>query len=239
MVESIEMLNNSARRKFFSWIVVISLSLVLPVTYAQKYVLSAGQSEVIIQVHKGGRLKALGHNHIISTREVSGEIIWNEKSPQKSRFNIVVPVVSLEVDNPELRKQAGKKFEKEVSISARKGTKKNMLGKKILDVVHFPKIIVRNKLISEISPSNYEVTIALEILGLTKEFSLPVIINHANNRIVVKGEFSLLQSDFSIKPLSVAFGSIVVKDRIDIRFQLVANKMVLIKSGCNHERPDK
>lgn len=226
------MLNNSARRKFFIWIVVISLSLVLPATYAQKYVLSDGQSEVIIQVHKGGRFKALGHNHIISTRDVSGEIIWNEKSPQNSRFNIIVPVISLEVDDPELRKQAGKNYEKDVSISARKDTRKNMLGKKILDVTHFPKIIVRNKLISEMSPSNYDVTFALEMLGLTKEISLPVIINHVNNSIVVKGEFSLLQSDYSIKPLSVAFGSIVVKDRIDIRFQLVATKI-----GVDHPVP--
>jgi len=195
-----------------------------PIARATTYKLQVGTSEIVIKVYKGGAFKALGHNHIISTHDITGTINWNRKNLQDTSFELVIPVNDFRVDDPKLRKQAGKDFFKEVGDNARKGTRKNMMGRKVLDAENFPQIIVTSKSIKQNKASQLNVTVELTIHGISRAVTVPVVIKQNAEVISVNGKFSLLQSDYGIKPLSAAFGSIVVKDRIDIRFRLVARK---------------
>ena len=194
----------------------------VPVTQATTYEFQAGQSWVVIHVYKGGALKSLGHNHIISTRNVTGTVSWDKAKLQDTRFQLIIPVESFRVDDPGLRQQAGKKFAKEVSDGARKGTLKNMLGKKVLDGLHFPQIIVQSKAIRQEDATRFIVTMNLKIHGISRNVSVPVLLERKVGVINIKGDFTLLQSNYGIKPLSAAFGTIVVNDRINIYFRLVA-----------------
>lgn len=202
----------------------IALLFTTPIAHATIYELQAGSSEIVIKVYKYGALKALGHNHIISSRNVTGTINWNKIKIENTSFELVIPIESLRVDDPELRKQAGKDFAKDVGDSARKGTRKNMMGRKVLDALKFPKIIVRSKSIKQNNTSSIDVTVELKIHGVSRTITVPVVLEQTAEVVNVSGEFSLLQSDYGIKPPSAAFGTIVVKDRIDIRFLLVARR---------------
>lgn len=204
---------------------LVALLFSAPMTQAATYEVQAGQSRIVIQVYKHGMFKILGHNHIISTRDVRGTVNWNNAKPQDTRFGLVIPVNGFRVDDPELRKQAGKGFTKDIGDDARKATRKNMLGKKVLDVLHFQNIVIRSRSIKQVDASRFDVTIELQIHGINKTVTVPVIYEQTTGAISIKGRFSLLQSEYGIKPLSVAFGAIVVEDKIDIRFLLVARKI--------------
>jgi polyisoprenoid-binding protein YceI len=218
-------LSNPSTLPVFASCLLMALLLSAPIAHATTYELQAGLSEIVIKVYKGGAFKALGHSHIISTRDVTGTINWNKTNLQETDFELVIPVDSFRVDDPELRRQAGKAFTKDVDDSARKGTRKNMLGEKVLDVSRFPKINVRSKSIKQRKTSELDVAIELKIHGISRTVTVPVVFYSIADSISIKGKFSLLQSDYGIKPLSAAFGSIVVKDRIDIHFLLVVRKI--------------
>lgn len=215
----------SSKQFALSCWLLISLLLSAPIAQATTYELNPGQSEIVIRVYRGGAFKALGHNHIVSTHDVTGAINWDKKNIQKTDFKLLIPLESFRVDDPELRKQAGKAFSKDVDDSARNGTRKNMLGEKVLDVSRFPKINVRSNSIKQNNTSELDVAIELRIHGINRIVTVPVVFEQNAESIRVKGKFSLLQSDYGIKPLRAAFGSIVVKDRVDIRFLLVARKV--------------
>jgi len=204
---------------------LVALLFSAPMVQATTYEARAGQSRIVIQVYKHGAFKILGHNHIISTRDIIGTVNWNDRKPQDTRFGLIIPVNSFRIDDPELRKQAGNGFTKDVGDDARMGTRKNMLGKKVLDASRFPRIIVRSKSIKQINASKFYVTIDLQIHGISKTIIVPVVFERTAESIRVKGEFSLLQSEYDIRPLRVAFGTIAVEDKIDIRFLLVARKI--------------
>jgi len=206
-------------------LILVAMLYSASVVQAATYELQAGKSDIVIQVYKGDTFKAFGHNHIISTSNVTGTINWSEENLHVTNFEVVIPVDSFRVDDPELRKQAGKSFTHDVDDNARKGTRKNMLGRKVLDASRFPKIIVRSRSIKQHTASQFDVTIDLRVHGMSKTVVVPVVFEKTAEVISVKGGLSLLQSDFGIKPLSAALGAIVVVDKIDIRFLLVARKI--------------
>lgn len=203
---------------------LVSMALLFsaPIVQAAIYELQPGKSRIVIHVYKGGALKILGHNHIISTYDINGTVNWDKENIQDTRFTLTMPVESFRVDDPTLRRRAGKKFTRDIGAGAKKGTRKNMLGKKVLDVLHFPQIVVRSRAIQQTSTSIFNISIELKIHGVSKILTVPVVLKQTADIISVKGEFTLLQSDYGIKPLRAAFGSIVINDRINIYFRLIA-----------------
>jgi hypothetical protein len=53
---------------------------------------------------------------------------------------------------------------------------------------------------------------------------VPVVAAVNGDRLTASGEFEILQTDFGIKPFSVALGALEVKDRLLVRFKLVASQ---------------
>lgn len=198
--------------------------LVAPVALAEHYTLKDGESLVIMRVYKGGSFKALAHNHIISTRSVTGTVEFDPNTPANSRVSLTLPIDAFEVDNTDLRKQAGEGFTFEVDDDARKGTRKNMLGKKVLDAVHFPAVSAQSRSIKKTGDAEYEVTLELGIHGQQQTVVVPVTLQQSPGRIKVSGEFPLKQTDYGMTPLKAGFGTITVLDKLDIRFELIASQ---------------
>lgn len=193
-----------------------------PIVQAAIYELQPGKSRIVIHVYKGGALKILGHNHIISTYDINGTVNWDEENLQDTRFTLTMPVESFRVDDPALRQQSGKNFTGNIGNSAREGTRKNMLGKKVLNAVKFPKIIVRSKSIRRENASRFIVTVELQIHGIRKNITVPVVFKQVADVISIKGEFTLRQSLYGITPLKAALGAITVNDKLNIYFRIVA-----------------
>lgn len=189
-------------------------------TAAQRYRISSEQSMLHILVYRGGRLARLGHNHVITSTSISGEI-WLHDALEQSGFDIEFPVNELIVDDAKARASEGADFTTQVSDDARAGTKRNMLKPELLDGEHFPSIKLQAAVITG-TRDLANVTAQITIKDQTREVMLPVQLKLEQNTLHAKGEFDIRQTDFGIMPYSVMMGALQVLDQLKIKFELVA-----------------
>lgn len=187
---------------------------------ATLYRIAAEQSSLHVLVYRGGTLANLGHNHVLSCSAVSG-YVWRHAEPARSGFDLMVPVDQLIVDDDEARRAEGADFPLNLSEQAKQGTGRNLLGADVLDAVRFPRIRINSAAIA--GPADRpQVTAAITLKNVTRNIALPVELQQVDEALRVRGEFVLRQSDFGIKPYSVALGALQVQDEVKIKFELLA-----------------
>ena len=184
------------------------------------YRIDSEVSKLHILVYRGGTMARLGHNHVISSRSVSGSI-WRGAALENSGFSINIPVNALIVDDNAARTEEGEDFPLNVAEDAKQGTKANMLRDTLLDGAHHPDISIQS--VSLQGNAGAPTVVAnMRIKDQTRQISVPVTLRLAEGRLLVKGEFEIKQTDFGITPLSVALGALLVLDTIKIKFELIA-----------------
>jgi polyisoprenoid-binding protein YceI len=179
---------------------------------ARVYRLEPGESLVVVRVYRGGRFAKLGHDHVVSSRDLGGFI-----DADKGRADFYVAVDSLEVDNPAQRAAAG--FESTPSESDIAGTRSNML-EKVLEAERFPFVVLRIRAVEEST-----VQAELSLHGVTRPLGIAAKIDTGSERIEVSGSFAINQTDFGIEPFSVLGGALSVQNRVDLSFALRAARM--------------
>ena len=178
-------------------------------------------SKLHILVYRGGTLARLGHNHVISSRSISGSM-WRGTSLQDSGFAMTVPVNALIVDDNDARTAEGEDFPLNVTEDAKQGTKTNMLRDTLLDGARYPNVSIQSVNLQG-DTNAPQVLATLRIKDQSRQIAVPVTLQSADGSLRAKGEFEIKQSDFGITPLSVALGALLVLDTIKIKFELVAN----------------
>src|SRR5687767_4439759 len=76
---------------------------------AAVYRIDPQASALHILVYRGGRFAKLGHNHVVSSKSLSGRV-WMHRELAQSGFEIAFPVADLIVDDPDARRAAGSEF---------------------------------------------------------------------------------------------------------------------------------
>jgi hypothetical protein len=178
-------------------------------------------SEVHIHVFRGGTLARLGHNHVVTSKDVRG-YVWLHAKPERSGFDLTFPVAQLIVDDPVARAAAGSEFPGEIAPEDREGTRKNMLRAEVLDAQSHPTIRLQSTHVSG-SLDLPRITTRITIKGVARDVLVPVEVGVVDGRLTASGAFDVLQTDFGIKPFSIGLGALEVQDRLHIEFKLVAN----------------
>ena len=191
-----------------------------PVGEGVPYAIDSAQSLLTLHVYKEGLMAALGHNHVIAVHDLHGSVQWRGE-PVQSAFTLEFAVAAMTVDEPELRATAGVDFSAVVPDSARDGTRRNMLGDKLLDADHYPDIRVQSELITA-APQGWVVQARVTVCGRDSVVRFPVTVSQDGDTISAHGQFDLLQSSLGLTPFSVAMGALRVTDRMRLQFDLVA-----------------
>jgi hypothetical protein len=184
--------------------------------------LNATRSELHILVYRGGPLARLGHNHVVSSKNLSGSV-WLAEQLTRCGFDIIVPVADLIVDDPNDRKTEGEQFGADVPQEARDGTRKNMLKPEQLDGESYPRISLHAVSIG----GSFETPVIMtriELKDQIREIPITASVSLQGNELTASGEFDLKQSDFGITPFSFGMGALQVVDTLHIKFKLVADK---------------
>jgi hypothetical protein len=189
---------------------------------AREFHVVAGESLLQILVYRGGAMARLGHNHVIASHGLTG-VVYVTVDPLATRFDISFPVNELTVDEPALREAAGPDFPPSVPQSARDGTRRNLLSPELLDGANHPEIRLRAFDIRAAGES-YDAGIEVTLKGQSQVLRVPVSLRREPGLLVASGEFALRQSEFGLKPFSVAMGSLVVLDEMRIRFEVTARE---------------
>jgi hypothetical protein len=186
------------------------------------YQIDAQASDLHILVYRGGTFARLGHNHVVSSKSLAGRV-WMQPQFSASGFELSFPVADLVVDDPQARQAAGSDFPPDIPAADKEGTRKNMLRAEVLDAEHYPRVAVRSATVAG-SLQMPQITARITIKDASREVPVPATIAIDGNRLTASGEFEILQTEFGIKPFSVALGALEVKDRLLVRFKLVAVK---------------
>ncbi|WP_116807718.1 YceI family protein [Steroidobacter cummioxidans] len=193
-----------------------------PTEGATFYQIDPQASVVHIYVYRGGTFARLGHNHVMTSKSVTGRV-WMRSPLPGSGFELAFPVADLIVDDPEARRAAGTDFPPDIPDADKDGTRKNMLRKEVLDAETYPNVTVQATAV-EGSLQAPKITARITIKNASKDVVVPASIDMNGDRLTASGEFDILQTDFGMKPFSVALGALEVQDRLHVRFNLVAVK---------------
>jgi len=168
---------------------------------AQTADVDAGRSNITVKVEKSGLFSAFAHNHTIQAPIASGKLD-TEKRTATLTFNT----------------KEMKVLDEGVKDSEKAEIEQTMKSDKVLDVQHFPEIRFASTSITAQDGGRYQVRGDLTLHGTTRPVEFPITFSKDRYR----GSVKLKQTDFSIAPVSIAGGTVKVKDVIEIVFEVVA-----------------
>ncbi len=181
---------------------------------ADTYSFDAAASTLEVRVFSGGALGIFGHDHRISAKQFSGTITYGAGRVDKSSVALSVQSGSLIVLDPD----ASDKDRREIQAA--------MQGPRVLDVAAFPDISFRSTSLNNVKQTGQQwdgtVVGILKLHGIEQSVTLPVRVQIGTDRLNARGEVFISQKAFGMTPISLAGGTVRVKDRVKITFDIVA-----------------
>ena len=161
-------------------------------------------SKMTVRVFKTGFFSALAHDHEIEALIESGAV---KESEGRS--------VELRVDARKMRV-----LDPEASQDTRAKIQKTMLGPEVLDTEHFPEVRFQSTAVEAKGADHWVVQGKLDLHGQTRPVTVDVTLKDG----VYKGSATLKQTTFGIAPVSIAGGTVKVKDEVKVEFQIALVK---------------
>lgn len=186
----------------------------------RSYQVDPAASDVHWLIFKAGTLQRLGHNHVISVAEPKG-VVTVADDLSKSTFELTIPVADLVVDNPMLRAGLGADFSSVPTADDIAGTRKNMLGERVLKGDEFPSIKITGVGPSGASGSQ-TFAVTVEILGRSVPLTLPGKVTIGDGVIEASGQFDLNHADLGMQPFTVMLGALQVAENMSFSYRIVA-----------------
>ena len=152
-----------------------------------------------VRVFKSGAFSAFGHNHEIAAPIAAGSV-----DSAAQRVELRIDARALRVRDPD------------VSEKDRAEIQKTMLGPDVLDVQRYPEIIFRSNAVESQGSGSWKIRGTLTLRGATR----PVIVEATEKAGHYVGASLLMQTDFGIKPIRIAGGTVKVKDQVKIGFDI-------------------
>jgi polyisoprenoid-binding protein YceI len=176
------------------------------------YKINSEQSRFMVSTGTSGVFGAFGHKHHIAIRDFSGEVRFSPEAPETSSLEMKIKADSLAVTDP-----VSEKDKTEIERTMRE---------KVLETAQFPEIFFKSKSVTanKTPEGGYEVQIlgSLSLHGVTRDMKVVAQVTLEENHLKAKGEFPLKQTDFEIKPVSVAGGTVKVKNELKLSFEILA-----------------
>lgn len=182
---------------------------------ATRYVINTSQSRFVVRAYRGGLLWFLGHDHIFAVREFTGEAQVTAGSLTPASLLIRIKADSLA--------ETQAKFTEQEKKMINEATHKQVLG-----ADEYPEITFKSTDISaeKKGENQYEAKIGgdLTLHGVTRHVVIPAQVNFDGNTLHADGEFSIERSDYNVKTKSIKWGTIGMRDKVKLSFDIVANR---------------
>jgi polyisoprenoid-binding protein YceI len=179
-----------------------------------RYRINVGKSRFTVRAFATGLFSSLGHNPTLAIREYAGQATFSPESLQQAALRITVQSASLEVTD---------------DISQKDRTEmENKMRQEVLETSAYPEIIFESSKISlnQLGKNSYSANIAgdLTLHGVSRNETIYAQVALAGDILRAFGEVSLRQTDYGITLVSVAGGTLKVKDEVKVTFDLTAQK---------------
>ncbi len=169
---------------------------------AQTRQIDSERSKLTVYVYKSGLFSAFADDHIIQAPIARGSL----SDTQPLAVDLLVHAADLKVLDPNL------------APSKRAEVQTRMLSAEVLDTNRFADITFASDVVEPMGADRWRVSGRLTIHGRVR----PVTLAAARQGASYRGSIEIKQRDFDIKPISIAGGTVKVKDQIKIEFEIIA-----------------
>lgn len=177
-----------------------------------RYEINPILSRVRLKVHATGMLSAFGHNPTIQVREFSGQVTVPDDASGTASMKLVIDAASLAVAD-------------EVKESDRREIERTML-KDVLEVDKHPRITFTSSEVRGAAPGaasfRASITGTLSLHGVSRPEQVDALVNVTGDRLTASGQCTVRQSEYQVKPVSIAGGALKLKDEVELSFDIVA-----------------
>lgn len=170
------------------------------------------KSFLVVRTSSAGLLSALGHDHEIMVRKFSGEIVFDPSKASEAALVLDIDATSLAVVENESASDRDE-IEKEMNDSVLESRKYPTIRFESTAFAARPAV----KGVQDVM-----LTGDLALHGVTRSITIPGKLEVFADHLHVAGEIALKQTDYKIKPVSAAAGTIKVDDKVRFSFDLTA-----------------
>jgi polyisoprenoid-binding protein YceI len=178
-----------------------------------RYRVDASRSRFIVKAFAGGLLSGFAHDHTIAIREFTGDASFTYVTVSPASLQLTIKADSLAVTD-------------KISDSDKEKIT-NTMRKDVLEVDKYPEIIFKSTTVTaaRTGEGHYDATISgdLTLHGVTRNITIPAKLVFNADNLHARGAFSVRQTQYNIKPVSIAAGTIKVKDEVKFTFDIVAH----------------
>ena len=196
-----------------SWTLPDSSTAREPASNSVRYKIDPAQSRFTVKAFAGGFLSAFAHDHTIAIREFAGDTDFTYGTVEPASLQMTIKADSLAITD-------------KVSDKDRQKIESTMRDE-VLEVSKHPEITFKSSNVSaaKTGDAQYQARITGEITlrGVTRPLTIAARLEFSDKAMRAQGGFNLKQSSFGIKPVSVAGGTIKVKDELKFTFDIAAH----------------
>ncbi len=181
---------------------------------AVRYRIDPTASRFVVQATATGLLSAFGHNPTIAICGFGGDVRFIPGTLEEASLLMLIKADSLAVVD-----KVSAKDRLEIERAMRED---------VMEIARYPEIVfmTTNVRANPLTENLYQVLIAgkLTLHGVTRDCPLEAQVTLNGDSLHAQGEFKLRQTDYGIKPTSVAAGTLKVKDELQFSFDIEAQK---------------
>jgi polyisoprenoid-binding protein YceI len=185
-----------------------------PEAVTVRYVIEAKGGNFTVRAFATGMLSVFGHNPTIAIPEFEGEILLNPEAIEQSSMRLVIHAASLTDTD-------------DVSEKDRNEINRTM-HEQVLESDSYPEIVYECSRLTASKTSEGQYWAALNgeltLRGVTRTQPVSARVALNGDKLRATGDFSVRQSDYEIRPVSAAGGTIKLKDELKLSFDITARK---------------
>jgi polyisoprenoid-binding protein YceI len=178
------------------------------------YSIDKERSTFTVRAFATGLLSAFGHNPTIAIPDVEGEVAFHPEAIEQSSLRLVIHAASLTVTDDIREKDR-------IDIN-------RAMHAEVLESDSYTDIIYEcsRMTASKIGEGQYWGTLngELTLHGVKRTQPVPVRILVNGDALRATGEFSVRQSDYDIRPVSAAAGTVKLKDELKLSFDIFSRR---------------
>jgi polyisoprenoid-binding protein YceI len=178
--------------------------------FGEERLVDTERSTVTVRVYKAGLFRAFADDHLVQAPLAEGS------------FDDSVPHIQIVIDPRRMRV-----LDPGLSEKDRQEVQARMLGPEVLDANKFQRISFHSITAEPQDAGKWLVRGELELHGRIREISVNVLLDKGR----YKGSATLRQSDYGIAPISIAGGTVKVKDQLKIDFDVAISEQLARRSG--------
>jgi polyisoprenoid-binding protein YceI len=181
---------------------------------AVRYLIDKSSSRFTVRAFATGMLSSLGHSPTLAIRDFEGELEFSPENLGAASLRLRVKADSLEVTD-DIKSKDRQEME-------------STMNKTVLESAKYPEIVFATSSVSASvqGEGRYQANLngILTMHGVSRPVTIPAQVTLMGDMLRAGGEFPILQSTFGIAPVSVAGGTLKLKDELKFAFDIVARK---------------